>query len=77
MQVAVLTHGGARQVTGMKVYHTKDDDAIMEANLEWGSEMKVRVGVRLKLGPIVIYFPLEVEDIQVWTVIFFESPFFV
>jgi hypothetical protein len=54
-----------QQVTGMKVYHTKDDDAIMETNLEWGSDIRVRVGVRLKLGPFVIYVPLEVEDVQV------------
>lgn len=37
----------------------------MEMNLVWGSDMKVHIGVRVKVGPFVIYLPLHVEDVQV------------
>ncbi len=57
--------GDLNQVTGIKTYDQKADDAVLEMNLEWGSDMHVKIGVRIKLGPLVIYIPLWVEDVQV------------
>eukprot|EP00884_Botryococcus_braunii_P012218 jgi/Botrbrau1/20998/Bobra.0144s0016.1 len=51
-------------VTGIKTYDQKADDAVLEMNLEWGSDMHVKIGVRIKLGPLVIYIPLWIEDVQ-------------
>lgn len=52
-------------IGGIKAYHTKDDSCVFEAPLQWGSALRFRVGVRLKLGPFVIHVPLEVGDVQV------------
>ena len=52
-------------IGGIKAYHTKDDSCVFEAPLQWGSALRVRVGVRIKLGPFVIHVPLEVGDVQV------------
>lgn len=51
-------------VGGIKTYSTKDDSCILEAHVQWGGELKVRVGARLKLGPFVVHVPIEVEDVQ-------------
>lgn len=52
-------------IGGIKAYHTKDDSCVFEAPLQWGSALRVRVGVRLKFGPFVVHVPLEVGDVQV------------
>ncbi len=52
-------------IGGIKAYHTKDDSCVFEAPLQWGSALRVKVGVRLKFGPLVIHVPLEVGDAQV------------
>jgi len=55
----------ALAIGGIKAYSTKDDSCVFEAPVQWGSDLRVRVGVRLKLGPFVVHLPLEVSGLQV------------
>lgn len=52
-------------IGGAKTYTSSADEAILEAPIMWGSDMRVRVAVRIKLGPYVLYVPLEVSNVQV------------
>ena len=55
------------QIGGIKTYNTSEDEVIFESPGVWGSNARVRVGVRLKLGPFVFYLPLELQNLQVGT----------
>ncbi len=52
-------------IGGAKTYTSSVDEAILEAPVMWGSDMRVRVAVRIKLGGYVLYLPVEVSNIQV------------
>ena len=52
-------------VGGVKVYQTSEDEGIFECPLTWGSNARVRVGARLVLGPLVLYLPVEIQNLQV------------
>ncbi|KAK9915888.1 hypothetical protein WJX75_005707 [Coccomyxa subellipsoidea] len=52
-------------IGGAKTYTSSVDEAILEAPVMWGSDMRVRVSVRIKLGGYVLYLPVEVSNIQV------------
>ena len=49
----------------MQVYQTNEDEGIFECPMSWGSNARVRVSARLKLGPFVLYIPIEVCNLQV------------
>lgn len=49
---------------GMKAYHSRDDEAIIECPLMWGSNADIRIAATLRLGPVGIYVPIQVRDIQ-------------
>lgn len=53
------------QIGGIKTYNTSEDEVIFEAPGIWGSNARIRVGIRLKLGPLVFYLPIELQDLQV------------
>ena len=55
----------AMQIGGIKMYQTSEDEIIFEAPGIWGSNARIRVGVRLKFGPLVFYLPVELADLQV------------
>ena len=55
----------ALAIGGIKAYSTKDDSCVFEAPIQWGSDLRVRIGVRLKFGPFVVHLPLEVAGVQV------------
>ena len=48
-----------------QVYQTSEDEGIFECPVGWGSNARVRVSARLKLGPFVFYVPVEVCNLQV------------
>ena len=50
---------------GPQVYQTSEDEGIFECPMGWGSNARVRVSARLKLGPFVFYVPVEVCNLQV------------
>ncbi|CAL8470422.1 g9964 [Coccomyxa elongata] len=52
-------------IGGAKTYTSSVDEAILEAPVMWGSDMRVRVAVRIKLGGYVLYLPVEVSNVQV------------
>lgn len=53
---------------GFKTYETREDEVIMEAPLLWGSNSDIRVSARIKLGPIAIYAPVVIRNIQLHAV---------
>ncbi|CAD7700524.1 unnamed protein product [Ostreobium quekettii] len=56
------------KIGGFKTYETREDEVIMEAPLLWGSNANIRVSARIKLGPIAIYVPVVVQNIQLHAV---------
>mmetsp|Transcript_21148 Transcript_21148/g.58683 ORF Transcript_21148/g.58683 Transcript_21148/m.58683 type:complete len:654 (+) Transcript_21148:121-2082(+) len=51
------------RIGGIKVYETNEDEVILEAPILWGSNAKIRLSARLRLGPAMMYVPVEVSDI--------------
>lgn len=49
---------------GIKTYDCSDFECIFETMLMWGSASKIKIGVRLTLGPVGVYIPVEINDIQ-------------
>ncbi|KAK9787262.1 hypothetical protein WJX73_001203 [Symbiochloris irregularis] len=52
------------QIGGIKTYQTSEDEIIFESPGSWGSNSRIRIGIRLKFGPLVFYVPIEVQDLQ-------------
>ena len=51
-------------VGGVKVYQTSEDEGIFECPMTWGGDAVVRVSARIMLGPLVLYLPIEVKNLQ-------------
>eukprot|EP00803_Ostreobium_quekettii_P010414 evm.model.scf_2737EXC.1 EVM.evm.TU.scf_2737EXC.1 scf_2737EXC:263-9582(+) len=56
------------KIGGFKTYETREDEVIMEAPLLWGSSAHIRVSARIRLGPVVIYVPIVIRNIQLHAV---------
>ena len=54
-------------IGGAKIHASTTDEAMLEAPVLWGGDARVRVSVRVKVGNLVLYLPLEVRDLQVRT----------
>lgn len=52
-------------IGGAKTFTSSADEAILEAPLMWGSNVRVRVAVRIKILTYVLYIPVEVSNVQV------------
>jgi hypothetical protein len=51
-------------IGGAKTFTSSADEAILEAPLMWGSNLAVRVSVRIKVLSYVLYIPVEVSNVQ-------------
>ena len=51
-------------VGGVKVYETSEDEGIFECPMTWGSNAVVRISARIMLGPLVLYLPVEIKNLQ-------------
>lgn len=52
-------------VGGVKAYETVAEEAMLEVPVQWGSNARVRVSVRVGLAGMYMNIPIEVRDVQV------------
>ena len=68
IDLEVVDLGGAPvRLGGIKVYESREDNLMTEGVLIFGSGMRLRVGVKLRIPytGCAIHLPIEVSDIQV------------
>lgn len=53
-------------IGGVKAYETTAEEAMLEVPVQWGSNARVCVSVRVGFGSMYMNIPIEVKDIQVW-----------
>ena len=53
-------------VGGVKAYETVAEEAMLEVPVQWGSNARVRVSVRVGLAGMYMNIPIEVRDVQVF-----------
>ena len=54
-------------IGGVKAYETAAEEAMLEVPVQWGSNARVCVSVRVGFGGMYMNIPIEVKDIQVWS----------
>ncbi len=62
------------QIAGFKIYQTADDEVILEAAIQWGSNANVKASARVTLGGYTIELPLEVFNLMVSLILPKPSP---
>lgn len=52
-------------IGGVKAYETADEESMLEVPVQWGSNARVCVSVRVGFGGMYMNIPIEVKDVQV------------
>ncbi|MEW5299187.1 MAG: hypothetical protein WDW36_002226 [Sanguina aurantia] len=54
----------APRIGGLKIYTSTDDEVTLEIPILWGSNCTFSIGVYLRLGPVSVFVPLELSNLQ-------------